>query len=835
MSINKKKNTKRKKRIGKRGFRYWVVATTAVGVLIAYSIGSDRTVNLAMAKEEKSVIAEAVDENKSITKRFDIPAGTLDDVLKTFEKETGWRVILPNYEAKTIGSKGVSGNFTEEQALVQILLETGFTYSFTAPKTVALRVLGPNETVEVVSENQTIASPKYTEPLRNIPQTVNVIKKETIEEQGATTLRDVLRNVPGLTINAGEGGAVGGDNINLRGFSARNDIFVDGARDLSPQSRDPFSLEQVEVVKGPSSSFTGRGSTGGTVNLVSKTPGFRPFYNFDLTAGTDKTKRITTDVNLPLARLGLGEQTAFRLNFMAHDSTVAGREIVENDRWGIAPTLSFAVGKKSFFTLGFLHIGQDNVADYGIPWVPATNNALADFRDKPAPVSRGTFYGFKDRDNEILKSNLATIAINHTFSDALSLRNQFRFGRSTRDSIATPPRFANTNSTAINREMRSWLTTDETYDNQTDFSAKFKTGIFEHSLVTGAEFIREKNLRYIRSAANSPTTLLNPNPFDVFTGVFAANSLPGDITATTQSIYLLDTIKLHPKFDLSGSLRYDRYNAEGFLPPTVNLTPTVILGTTRAAISKKDDLWNYRVGAVYKPFEIGSIYASYGTAVNPSLSGLAYDNATVLTLDPEETETYEFGTKWDLLERRILLTAAVFRIEKTNARTPGINGEVQILDGRQRVDGIELGITGNITRNWSILTGYTLLDSKVIESNANLAVAGNPATSLEIGKRLINTPRNSFNLWSTYSFPFKLNIGGGARFVDKRFGNSINTRFVESYWLVDATASYQVTKNIEFRVNGSNLTDKFYFDRLTGGHVVPGAGRSVLFTTAFKF
>ncbi len=786
--------------------------------------------NLSYVKnnELKNAANFTVNENGA-AKQFVIPPGTLDEVLAAFERATGWRITVPA-DVQDIASQGVSGNYTEEQALKQILQNTGVVYTIIAPKEVALKLQGPAETVEVVDENSTLSSPKYTEPLRDIPQTITVIDSKTIEEQGATTLRDVLRNVPGLTVAAGEGGNVGGDNITVRGFSARNDIYVDGARDLSPQSRDPFNLEQVEVVKGPSSATSGRGSTGGTINLINKTPGFKPAYNFDVALGSDKTKRVTGDINLPLERLAFfDDRAAFRLNLLAHDSNVAGRDIIENNRWGVAPTLTFGIGSNSTLTLGYFHLAQDNITDYGIPWVPNTNNALVAFRDRPAPISRDTFYGFKERDDEVLKSNLATVTLNHVFNDKMSLRNQFRYGRSTRDSIATPPRFGSVNSSIITREMRAWQTIDEAYDNQTDLTVRFKAFRIEHALVTGIEFVREKNLRYTRAALNASTTLLNPNPFDVYTGTIYRNSLPGDILANTQSVYLLDTLKLHPKFEVNGSFRYDRYNGEGFLPPTLIVSTAGIptFGTTRTAVSKLDNLFNYRVAAVYKPVEIGSIYASYGTAVNPSLSGLGYENATVTSLDPEKTNTLEVGTKWDLLNNRLLLSGAVFRVEKTNARTPQLDGTLQMLDGRQRVNGIELGVTGNITKDWSILTGYTLLDSKIVESNTlPTLVYGIPIS--EVGKRFINTPRNSFNLWTTYQTPFRLNFGGGARYVDRRYANTINTRFVEDYWLIEATASYQLTKNIDIRVNGYNLTNKFYFDRITGGQIVPGPGRSVL-------
>ena len=812
----------------KRKPRYWILSVTAVGFLVAYTVGESRALNLAHVKNEQAWAAVSRDENEQETPlSFNIPAGDLGEVLAAFEKISGLRVILPNGDYKNLPSKGVTGELLPVRALARILDGTGLTYDFTAPKIVTLRLLGPNETVQIVGENNTIASPKYTQPLREIPQTITVINKQAIEEQGATTLRDVLQNVPGLTITAGEGGAPAGDNLTLRGFSARNDIFIDGVRDLSPQSRDPFNLEQVEVVKGPTSAISGRGSTGGTINLISKAPSLSPFYNFDLVFGTDRTKRVSADINAPLNKLGWGDRTAFRLNLLAHDSNFAGREVVENNRWGVAPTFSFGLGSKTFVTVGYFHLQQDNISDYGIPWVPATNNALAAFRDRPAPVPRETFYGFLSRDREKLRTDMATVQLTHTFNDKFSLRNQLRFADSSRDSMATPPRFANNNSTAINREMRSWIAEDEVWDNQTDLTARFNTGMIRHALVTGVALTRENNIRRLRTALNSPTTLFNPNPFDTFSGVITTYpNQVGDMTANSQAFYIFDTLSFGDKFDLTGGIRWDRFDAAG-VTASANQTTRI---ATLTPVARVDKLFSFRVGAVYKPVSNGSIYASVASSLNPSLEGLSIAPASA-ALDPEKTYNYELGTKWDLFKNRILLSGAIFRVDKTNARTPEIDGTLTVLDGRQRVNGIELGLTGIIRRGWNVLAAYTLLDSRILKSNAN-RVNG---VSLEIGKRLVNTPRNSLSFWSTYQTPWRLTVGGGTRLIGQRYGNTINTRLVESYWLVDAMASYRLNKNIDLRVNAYNLTNEYYFDRIGGGHLVPGAGRSALFGIGLNF
>ena len=797
---------RKKRRLHKRrGPRYWIVAITAMGALVAYC--PNKSHNIVLGKTRLGDKTVATEQQRPL--QFDIPAGTLESVLTEFQKTSDIQVIIPNDAMRSLSSPGVVGRYSPEQALRAILSGTGVSYRFTDKKTVMLEIHAEAESVEIRDDSRPVlSSTKYTQPILDTPQTITVISKEVIEEQGATTLRDVLRNVPGLTITAGEGGNPAGDNLTLRGFSARNDIFVDGVRDISPQSRDPFNLEQVDVVKGPGSAYTGRGSTGGSINLINKTPGIRRTLAGTFDLGTDHTRRATADVNLPI-----GDSVAFRLNLLAHHSGVAGRDVVKFDRWGVAPSLTLGVGKPTRFTISYYKLKQDNISDYGIPWVPVTNNVLVDHRDRPAPVPRDTFYGLRDRDFEKLNSDLVTLRFEKDFNDGLSLRNQFRFANSSRDSIATPPRFASNNSTAINREFRSWQTEDRIWDNQTDFISHFSTGKIEHALVTGLNFARENNTRLTRTAPNMPTTLLNPNPDDVFTGPITVSPIVGDVTANSQAVYLFDTAKLGNKWELNGGLRWDRFDADG-------------ITTAGAPVSRVDRMLSTRAGVVFKPLSQGAVYASYGTSLNPSLEGLSYNTANVV-IDPEKTYTLEAGSKWDFFSGRVLLSGAIFRVEKLNARTPGIlpGDPPQVLEGKQRVEGAELSVEGSITPAWRVLAGYTFLESRTVESN-------NPA---EIGKEMVNTSPNSFNVWSTYTLRSGLHFGGGARFVDRRFGNTINTRLVDAYWTFDAMASYPISKHIDLKLNLYNLTDKFHFDRIGGGHIVPGPGRAAMLSTSFRF
>lgn len=740
-----------------------------------------------------------------------IPRGPLSDALAAFERATGWTVTVPDTRMNTLTASPVNGNFPPAEALHQLLVKTGLTFDISGQSSARLRFETTAFAVDV-NDRAAISSPRYTEPLRNIPQTITVISRDIIEQQGATSLAEALRNVPGLTLTAGEGGVAAGDNLTLRGNSARNDIFVDGVRDINPQSRDPFNMESVEITKGPTSALTGRGSAGGAINLVSKAPSMNRYVSGSVLLGNADMRRGIFDLNAPLGRIGLGDRTSFRLNGMLHDAGVPGRNAVTNNRWGLAPTLAMGLGTPTRLTLGYYKLKQDNVSDYGIPWVPATNNVLAAYRDRPAPVPRETFYGFADRDREILNQDTATVRFEHDFDDINSVRSQLRYGKAGRNSMAAPPRFASPDSTVINREMRSWIAQDKIWDSQTDFRLQARTGGIEHNFITGVAFTNERNVRQNRTAPGSQTTLLNPNPNDVYTGVITMNPNIGRISGNTQSLWAFDTAKLGQRWEATGGARWERFDVSG-------------ISTTPAPVEQLVKFASVRAGLIFKPTQSSSIYSSYGTSVSPSLEGLSYNIANT-AIPPEKTYTAEIGTKWEVGRGRVLLQSALFRVAKDNARTPGLlpTDPPQVLSGQQVSQGFEISASGGITRNLRVLAAYTLIDARIRSSN----------NAAEVGRYFQNTPRNSASTWITYTAK-RFMFGVGPRFVGRRFGNNTNTRFVESYATVDAMASYSVSRNLDLRFNMSNLNNSYYFERLGGGHLIPGASRFAQVTTNFRF
>jgi catecholate siderophore receptor len=360
--------------------------------------------------------------------------------------------------------------------------------------------------------------------------------------------------------------------------------------------------------------------------------------------------------------------------------------------------------------------------------------------------------------------------------------------------------------------MRSWLTEDVIIDNQADLQSKFDTAGLKHNVVTGLTLSSEQNERRTRVAENSQTTLLNPNPNDIYEGEIIESPIVGDVTGKSFALYAFDTVELNQKWELNGGLRYDYFDVDG----------TTTLGLP---VARLDKMLSWRAGSVFKPAEKFSLYAAAGTSLNPSLEGLSYQTANT-AIEPEKTFTYEAGGKFELLDSRLSINGAIFRVDKTNARTPGLTPDEppQVLEGRQRVDGLEFSVSGTIIRHWEIFGGYTYLDSEILESN-------NP---LEVGRNLQNTPKHSLSFWSTYEFPHGISLGGGPRYVSKRFGNNINTRFVDGYWLLDLMASYPLTHFMDLRLNIYNVTDEYYFDRLGGGHLIPGAARSAMVSVGFS-
>ncbi|WP_341522591.1 TonB-dependent siderophore receptor [Pseudomonas sp. G.S.17] len=711
----------------------------------------------------------------------------------------------------------------------------------TDEKAISLGATSINGEQDASYKTEESASRKYTAPLRETPKSVTVIPQQVIRDTAATSLADALRTTPGITFGAGEGGNPNADRPIIRGFNAESDVFIDGMRDVAAQSREIFNIESVEISKGPGSAFTGAGSTGGSLNLITKGAHLGNAYNGGYTFGSDQTQRYTADLNQQLT-----DTSAFRLNLMKHDANVAGRDNVDVSRWGVAPSFAFGLGTDTRVKLDYYHLETDDMPDYGIPLTSTTGRSKY-IVDKPAHVNESNFYGLTDRDYRKSKNDSGTFRIEHDLNDNLTLSNSFRMSRSTLDYIVTNPDDSRGNvaNGTLSRSAKSRNSTSSGLVNQTDLSARFDTGFINHSLVTGVEFsyqdTHNRNYSVLNAAGGTIpsicsaallrsgdcTSLYNPTPKDAWNGTITDNLAYTDTDTKTSAAYVFDTLKFNEQWSLNLGLRYDDYEVKssGFATAGRN---TVAGNFKRENTSQ---LWNYQVGLVFKPLPNGTIYAAWSTSSNPSGetsgNGGLEISAANNDLEPEKNRNYELGTKWDFFGDDLSLTAALFRTEKTNARiTDPDNTTFQVLDGEQRVDGFEFTYTGKITSKWKVYGGYTYMESELVKTTL----------AADKGNHMPSTPRNSFNLWSTYELIPKLTIGGGATFVDSRFGNEANSVEVPSYWRYDAMASYALTKNVDLQLNVQNLTDKRYYDQVFTTHYAHmAAGRTALMSANFHF
>jgi len=657
---------------------------------------------------------------------------------------------------------------------------------------------------------------RLTQPLIDTPQSINVIPQQLLQDQGTTAVRDALRNVPGVSLAAGEAGAQG-DNLTIRGFTARNDFYLDGMRDFGSYYRDPFNLEQIDVLKGPSSVLFGRGSTGGVVNQVSKQPQLAPITNGAVALGTDATYRVTADLNRAIEGM---EGAAIRLNLMGNLNAISERSSTEYRRLGFAPSIAFGLGTETRLFLNFFHQQSYDTPDYGIPWLYGS----------PAPVNRNIFYGFSATDYLRTDVNVGTVTFQHDFSDSLTVQNKTRYASYHRDGRITEPQIVYTSAVtpntpltqlAIRRNMIAVASQETFLQNQTDLTGRISTGPLDHVIVAGAEIGQETSNPTRTGYTNVPgASLLAPNSAIPFTAPSFYQSV---ITNTSNmfALYLIDTIKYGEHWELTGGIRWDQFN-------------TSYQQIVRPAVYLNNDsgMASYRAALTYKPNKDGSIYFAFGTSFNPSAESLSLATSTA-QLAPEENITYEVGTKWNVLNERLTLTGAVFQLAKLNARVPDpTNSAFNVLGGNQRVRGFEIGAAGHITDRWQIYAGYAFLDSVVTESTL-------PAT---VGQWLGNTPRNTLSIWNSYDLPwYDIEIGGGVQWVSQRLAsstpNSTTHQFewAPGYYTVQLMAKMPIKPGMDLQLNGYNLTNVKYYDLLHPSHVVPGSGASGVMTLSVKF
>jgi len=738
-------------------------------------------------------------------------------------------------------------------------------------------------------------SPKNTRPLRDTPQTVTVITAEVMQQQNILSLRDALATVPGITFGAGEGGSGYGDSINLRGYSANNDITVDNVRDSAQYSRsDNFNIEQIEVTNGSNSVYSGGGSVAGNINLVSKRPTGRNQTTVQGGIGTDDYYRATVDAEKTLGNVGV------RLNAMYHRNDVPGREVENAKRWGVMPSVTFGWNGPTKLSLLYLHQEDKNIPQFGVPYISSTANG---FVGQVPGSSRSGYYGYRNLDKQDNNVDQATAIFDQEITSKIALRNLTRYQEVGQYSIADGPEgtfclptsftaagVACTTPGLFTPSGGSRGNTRDTRNkvlyNQTDLKGTVNTGGIEHSFDLGGSLSRETyDLRSGNSQRNAngttvtipPYTTADPNLNDSNVYKGPVNFIVGTKSHSTienYAVYLFDTMKFSSHFELNGGVRWER-NIGKFTANTLS-TAAATLGQVTATTlsSNRDSLFSYRIGAVYKPVEAVSLYAAYGNSKTPSQSTVngsctATGASQTCNVRPESAKNYEIGGKAELFNGGLLLTAALFRTDRDSYRVPSNDPTIpdQQLDGHSRVDGIALGATGHFTPAWSITANYTYLKPKLIQSLSNecLAAAAAATTNNVIagcnnsrlfpdpakGAKLVQTPENSGSLYTAYNFPFGLTLGYGATYQGKfalnlpaivTTGTAPNTTltnalYSKSYIVHNLTVAYNITHDLSAQLNVKNLGDKLYYTRIraNNGWATPGDARSAILTLSYKF
>jgi catecholate siderophore receptor len=652
---------------------------------------------------------------------------------------------------------------------------------------------------------------KIDAPLRDIPQTVNVVPASVIKDQGAKSLEDVLKNVPGIGQSNGDGQR---DQVTIRGFSAIGDIFVDGFRDDALYFRDLSNIERVEVIKGPAAVLYGRGSSGGLINNVSKKPNFAPQQEVGVSFDSEGQRRTQFDAGWADQQQG---DKAFRVTGAFEDSDTF-RDDGYIDRKAIAPSAYFRLSDDLELNLGATYLYDKRLIDFGIP-----------ARDgRPVDVDRDKRFGSGDPDQDYVRSEVFTLTagVDYRINDELSLSNNTRYYRYDLDrnntlADSSPTRFV----TAPNGELlvklnRGNVARDE-YGifNQTELKQQVALADMQHNLLYGVELGHQDKHQRVFSQNNVARV---PVYRDALVPVpeHARNlTSKGTNFQETAGFYVQDLIELNAQWKALLGVRYDIFGQE-YDDDRVQNTD----------LDRTDKTWSPRAGLVFQPDQVQSYYVSVSRGYQPSGEMFAISTANA-GLEPEETTNYELGAKWDLLDGGLSVTAAVFRLERTNIKTTDpANPALQILAGEQRTDGFEATFSGQLTDKWQLYGGYAYLDAEITKSNSKTNGVANE------GQTPTLTPQNSANLWLVRQLAPRWRLGMGANYVDERYTALDNVTVMPGYTTFDAALMYdEPTWDAALRL--TNLTNKDYYASAHGSVdlITPGAPRTLELSANYRF
>jgi catecholate siderophore receptor len=816
---------------------------------------------------------------------FNIPAESLATAIAQFAQQSSVRITARADLVKGLSTPGVQGRMTAAQALQRLLAGTGLTYDVTSGGVFTLQQAAARGAVRLGTvhvQGQDAAAPgadpyadpdapykadrlssnKFTEPVLDTPRTVTVLTQQTLEDKNATTLREIARSTAGVTLGSGEGGNAFGDRFFIRGFDARNDVFVDGVRDSGVSIRENFDDEQVEILRGPASSFAGRGTTGGAINIVTKEAQDTDFYRLEGEGGfSDATKRGTVDINKTISPV-----LDARFNGMVQYADIAGRDGATDNRWGVAGAVAYHPTDTFQLTANYSHTYLWGVPDFGVPYDQVTQRPVTE-----GIVPRDTYYGAVNRDFTRSEQDVGTVDAQWRVDERVTLENKVRVSRSLLNYIGTIAENPSANgatapysSTAsffsgyVQLNAQSRYEPVNVINDQPQATFRFDTGPVRQTVIAGAEFSNERMSIQGYSGMTSELTtgpvafassgapivsVYDPPNYIYGSGPIRLAGNPLRYRVGTNAGYLMDTANYRDFVILNAGVRYDGYH--------------ISAANNTSSRSADDGLTSYNIGLVVKPLKIASVYAAYATAADPvgdeldatssSYGGLsATQNATQI-FGPQKSSSAEVGTKWDLFDQRLLASAAAFQTDVTNAREtapsglPGYTSGQIVAGAAYRVRGVDFELAGNVTDKWSVMGGLVLMDPKVTRS----------IVPTNAGLQLANIAPQSFNLLTKYQVTPWLEFGGQTVYRSEMKGGSLlaangnvpypgapRPTILPGYWRFDAFAEGRIYAHTSLKLEVQNIFNRTYYDALYQSaqpFIQVAPGRAVYLDVVAKF
>lgn len=689
-------------------------------------------------------------------------------------------------------------------------------------------VIDPNPNAEpgVPYKAKTSGDKRHVKPLAETPQTITVITAKSIEDSGRSDLRDILQAQPGVTLGTGENGNAFGDRYIIRGQEARSDVFVDGLRDPGMTVRESFATEQVEITKGPSSTFAGRGSTGGAVNSVTKQATTDlDFAKLSAGFGGDEYRRYTLDLNRVLT-----DDMAIRVNLLDAYQQVPDRDPADRDREGAALSFLWKATDKFTLVADYYHLDAEDKPDLGA-YINRTTGKVVD--DVPVYL----------QDEDFLKSKIDTYTLRAGYQlDAdTRIENLMRYGTTKNAYLMT-----GFNGSRLSTHQ-GWQEV-EYFANALNFYLDRQLAGMKHQFVFGVEYSDHSVLNGVYSVSPSTYTVTGAetNWQNLMNRRVAKGNWDSDWNVKTISLSAMDTVDLSDKWTVFGGLRYDRFDYQN----TVGSTPAA-----RVKYDLEDGLWNGHLGVTYKFLPNANVYATYSTASDfnggesdvgascdyggicvPSVGTTADRQQLFGDSKPELSQNFELGTKWELMGGKLLATAAAFRtvkkdvMETTSATSYNSLGTINT--GKYRVQGVEFSLTGKLTEKLTAQAGLALMKAKILKSQ----------TAANVGETLSNFPERTANVQLSYQATPKFNFGGAARYSSEKYsgtpeGVAATSLKVPDYTVFDLFAAYKLTEQLNARLNIGNVTDEKYYTAAyrSGSFTYMGDRRTVRLTLDYSF